>query len=125
MNVDITKGKNGVEIGDNGFLSVVNTDNSNGTIIINGFNTDGIGPGESLNIVQVNFNALKQTSDSSTNITLTVKAFTDELASDIDYTDVTEAIIKIIPKPNSNVGNTEDSGGGCFISTSGSINKSN
>ena len=121
LEVDTTMGDNGVEVGDNGFLSVVNTDNLKGTVIINGFNTYGIGPGDSLNIVKTNFRALKQTSESPTKININVKALTDEVALDIDNIDVTGSAINIItkskPTQESSGGNGGDSGSGCFMST--------
>ena len=109
LEVNIIKENNGAETGDDGFLSFVNTDNLNGKIIINGFDSNGIGPGDNLNIVKVHFNVLNS---ASTNINLVVQDFTNELGENIEFTSSSTVNIKT-KNGNENSGG----GGGCFIST--------
>ncbi|KPA16559.1 Kelch repeat-containing protein [Candidatus Magnetomorum sp. HK-1] len=116
--VDTTKGTDGVEQGEDGFLGVVNVDNTKGTITINGFNTQGVGPGDNLNMVKINFNVLNDSAESATYIRLTVNDLTDELADNIHFSDVTGTAVNIMTNEDSEneVISEENDDSGCFIS---------
>jgi hypothetical protein len=76
LNIDTTKGTNGVSAGVDGFISAVNTNNGAGKVIINGFNATGTGPGSNLRVLIIHFKALM--SSGNANIGLTVSNLTDE-----------------------------------------------
>jgi hypothetical protein len=57
ITVDTTKGTNGVSAGSEGFVSTVDTSNP-GTIVINGVDISGRGPGGSIEVCVVNFKSL-------------------------------------------------------------------
>jgi hypothetical protein len=75
INVDTTKGTNGVSAGLDGFISAVNTNNSTGSLIINGFDVYGKGPGSSLRVLIIHFKAFDTLG--STNIVLSVEVLKD------------------------------------------------
>ena len=116
--VDTTKGTDGVEQGEDGFLGFVNIDNSKGIITINGFNTQGVGPGDNLNMVKINFNVFNDTAESSTYLSLTVNDLTDELAENIYISDISDSVVNIISNEDSknDVIREDDDDSGCFIS---------
>jgi len=58
VNVDTSQGTDGVEAGTDGFISAVNTDNTNGTLQVIGFDTNGTGPGSNLQVLIIYFDSL-------------------------------------------------------------------
>jgi len=81
INVDTTIGTNGVEAGADGFLTAVNVDNTTGTLVVNGFDINGTGPGSELDVLRIYFYAFDIPGD--TNIDLSVSTLTDELGNSI------------------------------------------
>jgi len=104
IEIDTSIGNNGVERGDDGFVSVVNVDNSKGTVIINGFDTTGIEPGDNLNIVKIHFIALQE-SIANTGLNLFVNDLTDELAENIEIKSVSGSTINVISNYYWQIGN--------------------
>ncbi|KPA15798.1 A disintegrin and metalloproteinase with thrombospondin motifs 9-like isoform, partial [Candidatus Magnetomorum sp. HK-1] len=92
--VDDTKGTKGVDIGEEGFLTNVNLNNQTGKIIINGFDTTGVGPGRNLNVIIIHF--IAQDQSGSTNINLTVPELTDEIGQKIETPSVSGATVTIL-----------------------------
>jgi hypothetical protein len=76
LNIDTAKGTSGVSAGVDGFISAVNPNNGAGTLIVNGFNINGTGPGSNLRVLIIHFKALM--SSDNANIGLTVSNLTDE-----------------------------------------------
>ncbi len=74
VNVDTLQGTDGVEAGTDGFISAVNTDNTNGVIKVNGFNVAGTGPGSNLQVLIIHFNSLSSTGQSAIDLTVDILA---------------------------------------------------
>ncbi|MEW6570084.1 MAG: hypothetical protein AB1390_02745 [Nitrospirota bacterium] len=75
INVDTTKGTEGVDAGAQGFFAAVNTNNNTGSLTVNGFDGTGKGPGTSLRVLIVHFKAFSTIG--STNIGLSVSTLAD------------------------------------------------
>ena len=56
VSVDTSKGNNGVAAGADGFVSAVNTDNSNGKVVVNGFDVNGGSSGSNLEVLKIALN---------------------------------------------------------------------
>ena len=93
LNIDNSVSANGVEVDEDGFLSVANPDNINGKIIINGFDTNGKGPDIDLRIVKVYFKSLGIAANSI--IDLSVTNFTNELGESIVVAESKDATVNM------------------------------
>ena len=93
LNIDTSVSTNGVEVDEDGFISVANPDNINGKIIINGFDTNGKGPGIDLRIVKVYFKSLGIAGNNI--IGLSVTNFTNEFSESIVVTEAKGASVNI------------------------------
>ncbi len=81
INVDTTKGTNGVEAGIDGFIAAVNLDNTNGTITVNGFDITGTGPSRDLHVLIIYFDVLNNVGQSP--LGLDVNTLANELGDTI------------------------------------------
>lgn len=78
--VDNTKGAyGGVDAGTDGFVTVVNTDTP-GTLVVNGFDINGTGPGNDLHVLTIYWTT---TGTGTTTLDLTVTNLTDETGTTI------------------------------------------
>ena len=93
VNVDTTKGTEGVEAGGDGFLTAVNANNENGSLLVNGFDVNGKGPGIYLELLRIHFVALDKAG--SEQISIRIDSLTDENGNKIGLPSAESASITI------------------------------
>jgi beta-lactam-binding protein with PASTA domain len=77
VQVNTSIGQNGVEVGNDGFLSLANAKNDEGRLLVNGTDPAGKTPGEDLHLLTINFTA--QDVAGAALIGLSVQQFANEL----------------------------------------------
>ncbi len=93
VNVDTTKGTEGVEAGGDGFITAVNANNENGSLLVNGFDVNGKGPGIYLELFRIHFVALDKAG--SEKISIRIDSLTDENGNKIGLPSAENASITI------------------------------
>ena len=110
LNVDTSKGTNGVDKGPDGFITAVNTNNSMGSLTVNGFDVNGKGPGSNLRVLIIHFKSLANTA--SATIGLYVETLTDEIGTTIGTPSGTGGTVNIqVSQSTLNVTVSPSSGG--------------
>ncbi len=81
INVNTAQGTDGVAAGTDGFIAAVNVDNKSGSLVVNGFDVNGKGPGISLELLKIHFVALDKSGSGQINIE--IESLTDENGNEI------------------------------------------
>lgn len=121
VTVDTTKGTYGADAGTDGFITVVNTDNTTGVLQVVGFDVNGKGPGASIQVLKVHFKS--STSAGTSSIGLVVDVLTDENAANIGTPSATGGSVTIQstqpPPGNYSLGVAVSPAGGGSVSGNG------
>lgn len=86
LQIDTSK-NGGVSVGVEGFLGAANVDNASGSLVVNGFDISGVGPGSDLDFLEIHFSSTNK--EGTTQITVDVNSLTTPEA--VSFSSVTSS----------------------------------